>query len=88
MRGNAFLAVRGTDPNDPTPSVRVVGDYYAPTDPGSAPSGFTSTVYNYSPSTQAMLPEQSVTLPRGPDEPRQMLSSEGWTVVFPIDFAP
>ena len=85
-RGNAWLAVQGsgTNPNDPTPAVRVINDYYAPTDAGCCPSGFLSTSYSYDPGRHALIPEQSMILPRAALEPlKQTLSTERWTVVLP-----
>ena len=86
MRSNAFLAVQSTTPNDPTPPVRVVSDYYTPTDPAYAPSGYVSTIYHYDPASHSLIAEEPVIMPPAPVEQlKQTLSGEGWTLVFPAE---
>ena len=85
-RGNAVLAVQRGEggARTATPAVRVVADYYAPTDPAVAPSGYASTIYDFDAASQQLVAEPPAILPRTtPAELRQMLSAAGWTVVLP-----
>jgi hypothetical protein len=87
-RGNAVLAVQRGEggARTATPAVRVVADYYAPTDPAVAPSGYASTIYDYDPASQQLVAQSPAVLPRtSPADLRQTLSGEGWTVVLPAD---
>jgi hypothetical protein len=87
-RGNASLAVQRSEggARTATPAVRVVADYYAPTDPAVAPSGHASTIYDYDASTDQLVGQAPVILPRStPAELRRTLTAEGWSIVLPAD---
>ena len=87
-RGNAWLAVRQLDagPSAAASSVRVVADYYAPTDPAVAPSGFASTIYDYDAARGALVAQTTTVLPRStPEQLRDTLRAEGWTIVLPAE---
>jgi hypothetical protein len=87
-RGSAVLAVQRLDAGarTATSAVRVVTDYYTPTDPAVAPSGYASTIYDYDPASQQLVAQPPAILPRtSPAELQQTLSGEGWTVVLSAD---
>ena len=88
LRGTAYLAVQraaggGTDA---PPAVHVISDYYASGDPAVAPSGLSSTIYRYAAATDSLVSEEPVVQPIAtPEAIRQMLSADGWEIVFPAE---
>lgn len=88
LRGSAYLAVQRADGTrlDAAPAVRVVNYHYAPNDPAFAPSGLDSTVYRYDSRSDSLIPDAPSLQPIAtPETIRQMLNTDGWTLVFPAD---
>lgn len=88
LRGSAYLAVQRADAGrgDPTPAVRTFSYHYAPGDPAVAPSGLASTTYRYDAAGDTLVADEPVIQPLAtPEALRQMLTNEGWTLVFPAE---
>jgi hypothetical protein len=86
LRGNAYLAVQRADDGRPAPNpaVRLVSFHYAPGDPAVAPSGLSSTIYRYDAASNSLVADEpTIQAIAAPEAIRQMLTSEGWTLVFP-----
>ena len=88
LRGSAYLAVQrpeGARP-DATPTARVVSYHYATSDPAFAPSSLISTSYGYDAGTDSLVADAPTLQPIAtPEAIRQMLNTDGWTLVFPAD---
>lgn len=88
LRGNAYLAVQRADDGRPAPNpaVRLISFHYAPGDAAVAPSGLASTIYRYDAASNSLVADDTTVQPIAtPEAIRQMLTSDGWTLVFPAN---
>jgi hypothetical protein len=88
LRGTAYLAAQRAEGGSaaPAPAVRVISYHYGPGDPAVAPSGLSSTTYHYDAGSDTLVGDEPDLQPIAtPEALRQMLTNEGWTLVFPAE---